>query len=203
MIRKKGDKDLVDAAEKAVADSSRNKAANDNIPDGSKRNTFNTVNVDPSQAKRGTREYEILNNPPPNTRVELTNGTSFKTGDGGFVEEITYQPVNNRGVRDGRQTAVGREGIAGDVGGHIQACRHGGTCGRFNLFPQNSNFNNGAYKKWEQEITNSLNAGDNVGNVTVRFNRPDPYNPRPDSLRVEYNINGETRVMNFRNEAGG
>ena len=80
-----------------------------------------------------------------NTRVELTNGTTFKTNEAGYVEEITYQPLNSPGVRDSRQTAVGREGIAGDVGGHIQACRHGGTCDRFNLFPQDSNFNNSAY----------------------------------------------------------
>ncbi|WP_322890873.1 MULTISPECIES: DUF637 domain-containing protein [unclassified Yoonia] len=165
--------------------------------------TNRTVTVDSSRATRGTPEFELLNNPPANTRVELSNGTTFRTGEGGYVDEITYQPVNSSGVRDGRQTAVGREGIAGDVGGHIQACRHGGTCDRFNLFPQNSNFNNSAYRSWENEITRSLQNGDNVGNVTVRLNRADPYNPRPDSVRIEYSINGETRVRNFRNEAGG
>lgn len=106
--------------------------------------TNRTASDDPSRATRGTPEYELLNNPPANTRVELNNGTTFRTGEGGFVDEVTYQPVNSSGVRDGRQTSVGREGIAGDVGGHIQACRHDGTCDRFNLFPQNSNFNNSA-----------------------------------------------------------
>lgn len=159
--------------------------------------------IDVSDVRRGTPEYEALNNPPPNTTAELSNGTTFRTGEGGYVDEVTYQPVNSSGVRDGRQTAVGREGIAGDVGGHIQACRHGGTCDRFNLFPQNSNFNNSAYRRWENEITRSLQNGDDVGNVTVRLNRADPHNPRPDSVRIEYSINGETRVRNFRNEAGG
>lgn len=110
--------------------------------------------------------------------------------------------MNNTGVRDGRQTAVGKEGVAGDIGGHIQACRHGGTCDRFNLFPQNANFNNSAYKRWENEITRSLQNGDDIGNVTVRLNRVDPYNPRPDRIRIEYSINGEVKVKNFRNEAG-
>ncbi len=127
----------------------------------------------------------------------------FKTNEGGYVEEIIYQPVNSPGVRDGRQTVVGRDDIAGDVGGHIQAGRHGGTCDRFNLFPQNSNFNNSAYKHWENEITRSLQNGDDVGNVTVRLNRDNPYNPRPDSLEIEYHINGVNRRLNFENQAGG
>lgn len=106
-------------------------------------------------------------------------------------------------MRDGRQTAVGREGISGDVGGHIQACRHGGICDRFNLFPQNATFNNSTYRAWENQITRALQNGDDVGNVTVRLIRTNPYNSRPDSVRIEYSINGETRVRNFRNEAGG
>jgi filamentous hemagglutinin len=158
--------------------------------------------IDVSDVRRGTPEYEALNNPRPNTTTELSNGTTFRTGEGGYVDEVTYQPVNSPGVRDGRQTAVGREGIAGDVGGHIQACRHGGTCDRFDLFPQNSNFNNRTYKRWENEITRSLQNGDDVGNVTIRLNRADPYNPRPDSLTIEYEINGVPFERRFNNQAG-
>ena len=165
--------------------------------------TTKYVKVDTANASKGTPEYEILNNPPPNTRVELDNGTTFQTGAGGYVDEITYQPVDSKGVRDSRQTAVGKEGIAGDVGGHIQACRHGGTCDRFNLFPQNSNFNNSGYKTWENEITRSLQRGDDVGNVVVRFQRSDPHNPRPDSVEIEYQINGNKKRKQFRNQQGG
>ena len=161
------------------------------------------VKVDIGNAKKGTPEYDALNNPKPNTTTELSNGTTFKTGEGGFVKEVIYQPVDSSRVRDSRQTAVGKEGIAGDVGGHIQACRHGGTCDRFNLFPQNSNFNNSAYKKWENEITRSLQNGDNVGNVKVNLDRADPYNPRPDSVTIEYEINGVKKRKEFENQAGG
>jgi filamentous hemagglutinin len=161
------------------------------------------VKVDTSRASRGTPEYETLNNPPPNTRVELDNGTTFRTNEGGYVEEITYQPVDSPGVRDRRQTAVGKEGIVGDVGGHVQACRHGGTCDRFNLFPQNSNFNNSAYRGWENQITSSLQNGDNVDSVTVRFERSNPNSARPDALRVEYSINGVPETRRFINQAGG
>lgn len=166
-------------------------------------NAPNRTVVDVSDVRRGTPEYEALNNPRPNSTTELSNGTTFKTGEGGYVDEVTYQPVNSSGVRDARQTAVGREGLAGDVGGHIQACRHGGTCDRFNLFPQNRNFNNSAYKRWENQITRSLQNGDEVGNVTVRLNRVDPHNPRPDSVEIEYQINGVNRRLEFENQAGG
>ena len=162
-----------------------------------------TVTVDTSRATRGAPEYELLNNPPASTRVELDNGTTFRTNEAGYVEEITYSPVNQSGVRDGRQTAVGREGIAGDVGGHVQACRHGGTCDRFNLFPQNSNFNSSSYRRWENEITRSLQNGDDVGAVTVRFDRANPNSARPDRLTVDYTINGESYRRRFENVAGG
>lgn len=119
------------------------------------------------------------------------------------MEEISYQPVDSPGKRDKRQTVVGKEGIAGDVGGHIQACRHGGTCDRFNLFPQNSNFNGSAYKKWENKITQALVNGDEVGKVTIRFDRENPNNVRPDRLTVEYEINGVPYTRRFNNEFGG
>lgn len=110
--------------------------------------------------------------------------------------------MNNTGVRDGRQTAVGKEGVAGDIGGHIQACRHGGTCDRFNLFPQNSNFNSSEYRLWENEITRAMKNGDDVGSVTVRFDRENPNDARPDSLTVEYSINGQVRRREFENSSG-
>lgn len=108
----------------------------------------------------------------------------------------------NKGVRDARQTAVGKEGLSTDVGGHIQGCQLGGTSDRFNLFPQNSNFNNFAYKRWEMEIKRGLNNGDQVGPVTVRFSRADPASARPDSLVIDYSINGTKMRKSFRNEAG-
>lgn len=160
------------------------------------------IQIDTSNAVKGTPEYEALNNPAASTTYELDIGTRFRTNESGYVEEITYTPIDQPGVRDSRQTAVGREGIAGDVGGHIQACRHGGTCDRFNLFPQNSNFNNSAYRTWENEITRALQRGDEVGPVTVRFERVDPSSARPDFVDIEFRINGEPGFHRFPNKAG-
>lgn len=133
----------------------------------------------------------------------MDNGTAFRTNEAGYVEELTYTPVNQAGVRDGRQTAVGREGIAGDVGGHIQACRHGGTCDRFNLFPQNSSFNNSEYRVWENDITRAMQRGDDIGPVTINFGRSNPNSARPDTIEIEFSINGNVEVRQFENIAGG
>ncbi|MCM2131775.1 DNA/RNA non-specific endonuclease [Larsenimonas rhizosphaerae] len=160
------------------------------------------VEVNVAKASKGTPEYKILNEPPPNSQVKLNNGTEFKTNSSGYVDELTFTPSLKKGIRDARQTAVGKEGLSTDVGGHIQGCQFGGTCDRFNLFPQNSNFNNSAYKRWEMGIKNALNGGDQVGSVTVRFSRTDPASSRPDSLVIDYSINGEKMRKSFRNEAG-
>jgi filamentous hemagglutinin len=98
-----------------------------------------------------------------------------------------------------KKAFAGKEGVTGDVGGHAQACSLGGTCGRFNLFPQNGNFDNSAYKKWENEIRNALEKGTKVDNVAIKFNRSTSSNARPDSLRVTDNIGGVPRTKDFLN----
>ncbi len=119
-----------------------------------------TVKIDSSKAAKGTAEYDILNSPAarsPNTRYELDNGNSFKTNSAGQVEELSFTPSNVKVPRDSRQTAAGKEGRDTDVGGHAQACSQGGSCDGYNLFPQDSNFNNSAYKVfYENEIKRAL-----------------------------------------------
>ncbi|MCD5361143.1 hemagglutinin repeat-containing protein [Chromobacterium aquaticum] len=160
------------------------------------------VEVDVGTAIKGTSGYKLLNDPPPNTHVKLSNGTEFKTNAHGYVEEISFTPSLQKGIRDARQTAVGKEGLVSDVGGHIQACRLGGTCDRYNLFPQDKNFNNSAYKKWENEIKRTLKEGGVVDAVNVKFFRGNAASPRPDSLLIDYSINGKIISKSFKNEAG-
>ena len=169
--------------------------------EAAKKSKINTIEVKVENSKKGTKEYEILNNPPANSSVVLNNGVEFKTNPYGYVEEIEFQPSLAKISRDSRQTVVGKKGENGDVGGHIQACSLGGTCDNFNLFPQNRNFNNSAYKKWENEMRTALKNGDRVGKVTVKFDRSNAANIRPDSLEIEYNINGRIKNKFFKNEA--
>lgn len=151
--------------------------------------------------------YNLINgNIQKNVNYDLGNGTKFKTNEHGYVDEISFKPdFNNKGVRESRQSAVGKEGIDGDVGGHIQACAMGGTCDRYNLFPQNANFNNSAYKKYFENVLKKANKnGQSVDNVTVRFTRNDPSSPRPDELEVKFSIDGVLQTpVKFKNKHGG
>lgn len=144
-----------------------------------------TISVDPTKAVKGSPEFDELNNPRPNAQYELSNGTSFSTNGSGFVDNITFQPVLVKVPRDSRQTAVGKEGLPTDVGGHIQACSLGGTCDRYNL--QDSNFKNSPYKCFENELRVSLKGGKAIGPVSVQFQRSDAGSARPDSMVVIHN----------------
>ncbi|WP_436897341.1 hemagglutinin repeat-containing protein [Acinetobacter gyllenbergii] len=215
-VVKKGGKVVIEAAKKVKlkADFDQNLNVQVNGVSGSKatttpsgNNTTTTIQVDFDQSKiKGTPENKLVNDLQASTKYELSNGTEFKTNAHGYVEEISFKPdFGNKGVRDSRQTAVGKLGDDSDVGGHIQACVMGGTCDRYNLFPQNSNFNNSAYKVYFENVVKKANKeGKTIDNVTVKFTRNDPNSPRPDALEVRYSVNGVSqKPVNFKNEARG
>jgi filamentous hemagglutinin len=115
---------------------------------------------------------------------------------------MSFIPSDVKVPRDSRQTEVGKLGKDTDVGGHAQACSQGGTCDAYNLFPQDQNFNNSAYKVfYENVIKRALNnPNQTVGPTTIKFERANPSSVRPDSLSVTYTINGATTTVRFKNE---
>lgn len=121
------------------------------------------------------------------------------------MQQSRFKPdFDNKGVRDNRQTAVGKLGEESDVGGHIQGCAMGGTCDRYNLFPQDANFNNSAYKVYFENILKKADKeGKTIDNVTVKFTRDDLSSVRPDKLEVTFLINGKPTRETFVNTAGG
>lgn len=132
------------------------------------------IKVNAGNVVKGSPEFDLLNNSKAraaDTRYELDNGNSFKTNSAGQVEELTFTPVNTKVPRDSRQTEAGKRGRDTDVGGHAQACSQGGTCDSYNLFPQDANFNNSAYKVfYENKIKAALNnPGQTVGKTTIRY----------------------------------
>ncbi|AMQ83516.1 hypothetical protein AWU82_09395 [Pseudomonas glycinae] len=77
------------------------------------------------------------------------------------------------------------------------------TCHKYNLLPQDKNFNNSAYKVfYEDRVKDALDdPSKTVGVTTVRFMRSDPSSIRPDSLRLSYTIDDKVRTVVFKNEA--
>lgn len=162
---------------------------------------------DSPRTEKVETESDIPEPAAPNTRYELPNGDSITTDAQGRVIEKVFTPIltdEKRTPEDNAKThAVGKEGNENDEGGHIQAHRLGGSCDRTNLFPQNSNFNRGAYKSMETKLAKALENGQDVGKVTVKLNYDNDQTARPSTVEVSYTIDGKSTVQTYKNEAGG
>jgi DNA/RNA non-specific endonuclease len=103
----------------------------------------------------------------------------------------------------GEAAALGK---ADDVGGHILGHRFVENQGSKNLFPQNTQFNNSAYRTLENEWAGWIKSGKEV-QVDVRLSGGTA--TRPDKIEVFYKVidpaSGKTVMKNsadFTNEAG-
>ncbi|WP_170829076.1 hemagglutinin repeat-containing protein [Pseudomonas sp. 21C1] len=83
-----------------------------------------------------------------NTRIEAGNALLLQSGRDTNIKgavatgkQVVAQSQHRKPARHQHL-----KGLESDVGGHVQACSQGGTCDGYNLFPQDSNFNNSAYK---------------------------------------------------------
>lgn len=96
------------------------------------------------------------------------------------------------------QTAIGNEGRDTDVGFHLIADRFGGQTNRLNVVPGNGkpigdglpNLNNGAYKRFENQIAELRAQGHDVEiRVSPQYNAGNLGN-RPDRFVAEYRTDG-------------
>jgi hypothetical protein len=124
--------------------------------------------------------------------------------------EATLKEVFDKAPRSSAeraaQGAAGRAGEADDVGGHILGHRFVKDQGSVNMFPQNTQFNNGAYRTMENEWADWVKQGKQV-DVQISFSGGTP--TRPDRVNVRYEVtdpaSGElvySRAKPFNNEAG-
>ncbi len=153
-----------------------------------------------SNAVKGTPEWEMLNDPKPNTIYELDNGETFGTNEFGLTRQLRYEPSSSKRGRDNRQTEAGKDGLDNDVGGHLRGCFSDGTCDAYNMIAQNENFNNGLYREWENVIRRNI---DNVDAIKITVERKVPSTARPDGLRVEWVVDGVRFCDAFKNRHGG
>ncbi len=104
------------------------------------------------------------------------------------------------------QGKAGDRGQPDDVGGHIFGHRFVLNQGDKNLFPQNGQFNNSAYRKLENEWADWIKSGKEV-RVEIEFSGGTA--ARPDKMEVFYKVvdpaSGKTvskQTVDFDNEAG-
>jgi hypothetical protein len=105
------------------------------------------------------------------------------------------------------QSTAAAAGLSSDHGGHIVGHRFISDQGGINMFPQDAQFNNTAYRTLENELQSWASNGYSV-EVDWDLSIP-PGTARPDSLTVDYVVtdpkSGEIvywRAVEFQNQAG-
>lgn len=135
----------------------------------------------------------------PNTVYEFGTYRWTTDGQGRVVRAEGRVDLNPVGRNDpSLQTSIGHQGRSTDVGFHVIADRLGGPTNRLNVVPGNGkpigdglpNLNNGAYKRFENELARLAGDGHvvemrvsphyNAGNTTIR----------PDRFVAEYRVDG-------------
>lgn len=110
---------------------------------------------------------------------------SFDSGKRAYGQ-LEYLPKEKR-IRDNiaQKMAGGLFRKHTDQGGHLIGARFGGKSIDVNLFPQNQNFNQGAYKALENEWERQLKNGNKV---FVDINVTSATNAREDTVMVAYTV---------------
>lgn len=100
--------------------------------------------------------------------------------------------------RRGQLEAGGTDRRSTDDGGHYVARRFNGPPDRFNLFPQDANFNRGKYRLLEDEWARAKRAGKNVEiEILPRF---EAGSKRPTELDIFFLIDGNPNSVKLPNE---
>ena len=103
------------------------------------------------------------------------------------------------------QATAAARGVADDAGGHIIGHRFAQNQGIKNMFPQNANFNNGAFKKVENEWADWINKKGGSVEVDIQLVGN---SARPDKVKVSYQLkdaNGHVVrevTEQFKNQSG-
>lgn len=149
--------------------------------------------------------------PTPTTRTYGKNTvTWFRDSQGRVVKVEAKLSESSSGLKrkyaeTKAQGDVADQGLSTDAGGHIVGHRFVSDQGDINMFPQDANFNNSAYKTMENEFADWTKNGDTV-DATWTFDPPGQV--RPDTVTVKYNVtdpSGEviySKNRTFLNQAG-
>ena len=103
------------------------------------------------------------------------------------------------------QATAAARGVADDAGGHIIGHRFAQSQGIKNMFPQNANFNNGAFKKVENEWADWINKKGGSVEVDIQLVGN---SAKPDKVKVSYQLkdaNGHVVrevTEQFKNQSG-
>jgi len=134
-------------------------------------------------------------------RCETRNGYEFQIDAAGHTRRIsgTLTMGNKPRNKKVQQAAGGKDRRSTDDGGHYIARRFNGPPDDFNIFPQDSNFNRGKYRRLEDQWAKAKRAGDDV-EVKITPIYPEG-SKRPSCLDVIFSINGFEQSVKLPNES--
>lgn len=135
----------------------------------------------------------------PDTRY-IQNGYEYLTDPLGRVVSVSGSLKLEKAASNSYQQRLVRDAIVNyfDHAGHLIASRFGGFAEKINLVPMEATLNNGAFKKLENEWMKALEQGKSVSvKVEPVYLSPEL---RPDRIRIEYSIDGNTVDLTWINQ---
>ena len=137
----------------------------------------------PGKTKKGPLTFEVKAAASKSYEVVWTKDSQGRT----IGAKATLKKVFSGAARSSQevtaQTKAAAKGKAGDVGGHLVGHRFVKDQGIINMFPQNTRFNNSAWKTMENEWAAAIKAGYHVQlEITLQGGTVD----RPETVEVSY-----------------
>lgn len=145
--------------------------------------------------------YRVGNELVPNNEYTI-NGYEYKTDDQGRVVEASgkLHMKNRQGrleIKDTKQDIGKGDEKDDDDRGHLIGDQFDGSNGMENIVAQNKDVNQGAYRKFENQLADKVRAGSDV-RVSIRPEYSGDSH-RPDALVVNYSIDGKQGMRIFPN----
>ena len=148
-------------------------------------------------------QADTLTGLPPDASI-VEGGYVYGTDSRGRVTQAYSAKLElEPGIRTRSELASARGlGQSGDDAGHLIAARFGGSDSTWNLAPQDSNLNRGAWNQMERKWSVAVADGHQVSiNVMANYVGEDM---RPASYRVQYWIDGKIQpTVSYLNRRGG
>lgn len=174
---------------------------------GGSKATLPKVSTPPSSPAKVRRSTVVavsasLQSNPPSFRTVVRNGYAFQIDSDGNARHISGTlTLTNTPSRSKTQqrNAGGPDRQANDDGGHYIAARFNGPTDNFNHFAQDSNFNRGRYRAFEDQLAKAKRKGASVSiNITPIY---EGTSKRPSFIDFSYTIDGKRRGERFSNRS--
>lgn len=160
---------------------------------------------DAARTAEAARLTEVTGSAGQNTVKWTVNAEGETVKAEATLKEVFADAPRSSAERKAQQAAADA-GRDGDVGGHIIGHRFVKDQGEVNLFPQNTQFNNSAYRTMENEWAGWIDKGKQVD---VEITLSGGTATRPDRVNVRYTVTDPatgdvvfSRAKPFQNEAG-